>query len=313
MDTRAVWATLGPSHDDSDLEQELRLHLERAAEDARRGADSPERAVRAARIRAGGMEQAMEALRDQRGLPWLTDLTSDLRYGVRMLAKHPGFTSVAVLSLALGIGATTTIFSVMNAALLRPLPLESPDRLVGLWSSRSRTGFGPISYPNYKDYRDQNHVFTGLAASSVARPMNLSGRGTPTQVHGMPVSGDYFSVLGVRPVPGRGFLPEEDRTPGTHPVVVISHGLWQGRFGSDPNVVGDIVVLNGQPFTVVGVALHERMGGSLRQPGGRLVSHDVGFSRHVGCRARAGRARVGRSPQARDLPGSGPSRHEHPC
>ncbi|MCH8991822.1 MAG: ABC transporter permease [Acidobacteria bacterium] len=125
---------------------------------------------------------------------------------------------------------------------------------MGLWSSRSGTGFGPISYPNYKDYRDQNHVFTGLAASSVARPMNLSGRDTPTQVNGMPVSGDYFSVLGVRPVLGRGFLPEEDRTPGTHPVVVISHGLWQGRFGSDPNVVGDIVVLNDQPFTVVGVA-----------------------------------------------------------
>ena len=181
-------------------------------------------------------------------------LLGDLRYAVRLLAKNPGFTIVAVLSLALGIGATTTIFSVMNAALLRPLPLENPDRLVKLWSSRSQSGFGPISYPNYRDYRDQNHVFTGLAASSVARPMNLSGRGTPTQVNGMPVSGDYFSVLGVRPVLGRGFLPEEDRTPGTHPVVVISHGLWQGRFGSDPNVVGDIVVLNGQPFTVVGVA-----------------------------------------------------------
>ena len=185
---------------------------------------------------------------------------------MRMLTRSPGFTTVAVLSLALGIGATTTIFSVMNAALLRPLPLENPDRLVGLWASRTRTGFGPISYPNYIHYRDKNHVFTGLVASSVAKPMNLSGRGIPTLVFGSPVSGDYFSVLGVRPVLGRGFLPEEDRTPGTHPVVVISHGLWQGRFGSDPTLVGDILSLNDQPFTVVGVAPKGFTGASVGSP-----------------------------------------------
>ena len=228
-------------------------------------------------------------------------LLADLKFALRMLAKNPGFTTVAVLSLALGIGATSTIFSVMNAALLRPLPLENPDQLVKLWSSRSRTGFGPISYPNYKDYRDQNHVFTGLAASSPARPMNLSGRGTPTQVNGTPVSGDYFSVLGVRPVLGRGFLPAEDRTPGTHPVVVISHGLWQGRFGSDPNVVGAIVVLNGQPFTVVGVAPKGFTGASVGSPRRTDVwyplmwdFHDMwGAERGLGVLALVGRLKAG--------------------
>ena len=257
---RFPWRTRGQiAHE---VDAELRFHLDRRTEELIDQGMTSEAARREAVRQFGDLAYTKQyccALAERTELKvrrtmLIDEFRHDVRYGVRMLARSPGFTAVAVLSLALGIGATTTIFSVTNAALLRPLPLENPDRLVGLWSSRSRTGFGPISYPNYKDYRDQNHVFTGLAASSPARPMNLSGRGTPTQVNGMPVSGDYFSVLGVRPVLGRGFLPEEDRTPGTHPVVVISHGLWQGRFGSDPNVVGDIVVLNGQPFTVVGVA-----------------------------------------------------------
>ena len=257
---RFPWRTGGQIEDEVDAE--LRFHLDRRTEELIDQGMTPEAARREAVRQFGDLAYTKQyccALAERTELKvrrtmLIDEFRHDVRYGVRMLARSPGFTAVAVLSLALGIGATTTIFSVMNAALLRPLPLENPDRLVGLWSSGSRTGFGPVSYPNYKDYRDQNHVFTGLAAYSMARPMDLSGRDAPMQVNGSPVSGDYFSVLGVRPVLGRGFLPEEDRTPGTHPVVVISHGLWQGRFGSDPNVVGDIVVLNGQPFTVVGVA-----------------------------------------------------------
>jgi putative ABC transport system permease protein len=186
-------------------------------------------------------------------------LWQDLRYGIRMLFKNPFVTAVAVLSLALGIGANSTIFSLVNAVLLKPLPAERPDRLVRLHSilpdgSRSLQ----ISYPNYIDYRDQNQVFSGLVAVSLTA-FTLGADGQTDQILGETVSGNYFTVLGIRAAPGRVFMPEEDR-PGGHPVAVVSHGLWQRRFAADPALVGKIVDLNGDSFTVVGLASKEFTG-----------------------------------------------------
>jgi predicted permease len=177
------------------------------------------------------------------------EMFQDLRYGVRMLRARPGFTAVAVFCLALGIGANTATFGLINAALFRPLPVAEPDRLVGL----SRTNDEPITYPDYTFLRDSNNVLSGLAVDT-DRQLSF-GNGTRSEiVFGSLVSGNYFDVLGIKPFLGRAFLPEEDRTPGTHPVVIISHNFWRGRFDSDPNVIGRTVVLNNHPFTCIGVA-----------------------------------------------------------
>ena len=187
-------------------------------------------------------------------------LWQDLRYGVRMLLKTPGFTLVAVVALALGIGANSAIFSAVNAFLLRPLPVEKPEELVVLFESdRERRSFdNEFSYLDYRDYRDQSQSFSGLIIHSFASAA-IGGGGSSEHdrnglIWGEVVSGNYFDVLGVRAARGRTFLPEEDRTPGTHAVVVISHNLWQRRFASDANIVGQTISMNGRMFTVIGVA-----------------------------------------------------------
>ena len=172
-------------------------------------------------------------------------LIQDLRYGLRMQRRSPGFSAVALLSLALGIGANTTIFSLANAFLLRPLPVEEPSRVVRIYSNR----FSNTSYPNYVDYRDRNQTLAGLAAFQMTS-LSLRNDGEAEHIFGQIASGNYFTVLGVRPALGRTFLPEDDRTPLT----VLSHGFWQRRFASDTGVIGKAVTLNGQSFTVVGVA-----------------------------------------------------------
>jgi predicted permease len=184
-------------------------------------------------------------------------LWQDLRYGARMLVKKPGFTLIAVLTLALSIGANTAIFTWLKAIFLQPLPgVAVSERLVTLHSVLSRSGDRaiPVSYPDYKDYRDRNEVFSGLAAFTLESFNLLDGAGQPERVWGSVVSGNYFEVLGVRMARGRGFAPEEDRTPGSHPVVVISYGLWQRRFAADPALVGKTIKLNQRDFTVIGVA-----------------------------------------------------------
>src|SRR5918911_1645146 len=180
-------------------------------------------------------------------------LLQDLRYGLRMLLKNPGFTLVAVVALALGIGANSAIFSVVNALLLRPLPFEQPDRLVQVWESSAKLGRNeiPASFPNFADWREQNHVFEQTVAYS-AWSFNLTGTAEPERIHSAIVSPAFFSTLGVEPVLGRTFLPGEDE-PGKDLSVVISRRLWQRRFNSDPGVVGRGVELNGKSFTVVGV------------------------------------------------------------
>jgi putative ABC transport system permease protein len=192
-------------------------------------------------------------------------LWQDLRFGARMLMKKPGFTLIVVVTLSLGIGANTAIFTWLKAIILQPLPgVAESHRLVTLHSTLTKSGNQVISvsYPDYKDYRDRNEVFSGLAASNIGIFNLLDGEGQPERVYGSLVSGNFFDVLGVRAALGRTFAPDEDRTPGTHPVAVISHRLWQRRFAADPALIGKTIRLNKRDFTVIGVA-PERFGGSV--------------------------------------------------
>jgi putative ABC transport system permease protein len=204
------------------------------------------------------------------------DLWRDLRFGARMLIKNPGFTAIAVLALALGIGVNTAILSAVNGFVLRPLPVEKPTELVAPYWGRKKDAqvWGHFSYPNYKDLRDQNESFSDLCAwASISAGISSSesraaGEGERAEVvWGELVSANYFDVMGVKPMMGRGFLPEEDRTLNAHSVVVLGHSLWQRRFKADASVVGQTVYLNGLPFTVVGVMPESFLGSAfyLRQ------------------------------------------------
>jgi predicted permease len=184
----------------------------------------------------------------------------DLRGGLRMLKKSPGFTFVAVLSLALGIGANTAIFTIINAVFLHPLPVEEPSRLAEMFTRDTLTvdtnvnfQLTPTSLPNYEDYRDQNTVFSGLAAVTFALPLNWGGQAEPQQLNAALVSGNFFDVLGVKPYRGRTFVSDGDKKLGGNPEVVLSYSLWARRFGSDDKFIGQTITLNGTPYTVVGV------------------------------------------------------------
>jgi predicted permease len=186
----------------------------------------------------------------------MSTLAQDLRFSVRTLLKSPGYASVAVVSLALGIGANTTIFTLINAVFLHPLDVHRPAELVAVMTvDANNPGVWTMSYPNYRDMRDENDVFTGMAAYSFPNPASISvGGAEPEPIFTEFVTGNYFDVLGVEPAAGRFFLPEEDQTPGSHPVAVLGHGFWTRRFGRDAKVPGSTIRLNGHPFTVVGVA-----------------------------------------------------------
>jgi putative ABC transport system permease protein len=181
-------------------------------------------------------------------------LWQDLRYGARMLLKKPGFTLIAVITLALGIGANTAIFSVVNAALLRPLPYAEPDRLAQLWETNIKRDlpFFAVSVPNYVSWKEQSQTFEQLAAWR-RQGVNLTGRGEPERLEGAAVSGSLFSLLGVKPALGRDFLPMEDQPRGRR-AVIISYGLWERRFGRDPNLIGQELALDGVSHIVVGIA-----------------------------------------------------------
>ena len=181
-----------------------------------------------------------------------SDIGQDVRYALRMLAKNPAFTVIAVVALALGIGANTAIFSVVNAVLLRPLPFKHPEQLVMLWENAAHLGF-PKDTPspaNFLDWQKQAQSFTGMAAM-VERSFNLTGVGEPERLEGRRISASLFDLLGVPALLGRTFVADDDR-PGSH-VVLLSHSLWQRRFGSDPGVIGRALTLNGESYTVVGV------------------------------------------------------------
>lgn len=189
------------------------------------------------------------------------NLTQDLRSGVRMLKKSPGFTAVAILSLALGIGANTAIFTIINAVFLHPLPVQEPSQLVEMYTRDTKTvdansnfQLTPTSLPNYEDYRDQNTVFTGLAAATFPIPLNWGGQAEPQQLLGSLVSPNFFNVLGVKAFRGRFFFPDEGKKVGADPVVVLSYALWTRRFGGNPGVVGQTINLNANSYTVIGIA-----------------------------------------------------------
>ncbi len=190
----------------------------------------------------------------------MSNFLQDLRYGLRMLAKNRGVAVLAILSLALGIGANTTIFSFVNALLLRPPAVDDPGRLLEVWTRPTKgdggpLGVMPLNHPDYVYYRDHNQSFSGMLAFSgdpTAQSWNRAGQGETVQ--GQFVSGNFFDVLRVRPQLGRGFLPEEDQPSGGHPAIVLSHAFWRQSLGGDPAIIGKALKLNGTDFTVVGVA-----------------------------------------------------------
>jgi predicted permease len=182
-------------------------------------------------------------------------LWQDLRYGARMLLKKPGFTLIAVVSIALGIAANTAVFTVVNAMLFKPMPVAEPERLVALYTLEPNSSFPrSFSFPDYKDYRDHNDVFSDLFVHYQVS-LSLKNRDDKAElISGELVTGNYFTGLGVAPATGRLFAPDDDRVPGGHPLAVLNHSFWQRRFGADPNIVGRVVRLNGHDFTVIGVA-----------------------------------------------------------
>jgi macrolide transport system ATP-binding/permease protein len=180
-------------------------------------------------------------------------LLQDLRYAIRTLLKKPGFALIVIVTLAVGIGANTAVVSIVNAMLFRPRPVAQPERLVELYVDDVNNPYHNGSYQDFLIFRNQPEIFSDLAAYNIEQ-FKLGGAEDVEQVWGEAVSGNYFELLGVNAVKGRTFLPEEDQNPGTHPVAVISHGLWQRRFGADPAVIGQTITLNHQPLTVIGIA-----------------------------------------------------------
>jgi predicted permease len=235
-----------------DLAEEVRFHLDaRVAHLAASGVPREE-AVRRARLEFGAVESYKDQCRDAHGLRLLDDLRADLRYAVRTLARTPAFALMAIVSLALGVGANTVVFSVVNALVLRPLPVAQPERVVFVQSNRGRPS---QSFPNYRDLRDRNQSFDGLIGYRIS-PMNLENGGAPVRTWGYLATGNYFDVLGVKPALGRFFHEAEDRHEGEAPLAVVSYDCWTARFGGDPAVIGRTIRLNRTPFTIVGVAPH---------------------------------------------------------
>jgi predicted permease len=246
-----VWGTFGRTRTDRDLEDELQVHLELAADEERRRGDPEGGAVRAARLRVGAIPQAMEAQRDQRSLTWLEDLARDLLFACRTLRKAPGFTAAAVVTLALGIGVNTAIFSVVNGVLLNPLPYSGPDQLVALYSRTADQRRDNSSYPNFLDWVRGNHSFSDLAAFR-EDGLNLIGLGQPERVPAEMVSASFFRLLGVQPILGRTFLATDDLL-GAAPVVLISENFWNRKFDSSPTAIGQALTLSGTSYIIIGV------------------------------------------------------------
>jgi putative ABC transport system permease protein len=251
---------------EAEIVEELSQHLEQEYEQALSCGASDDEALRQVleRLNASDLlgrelkhvehriSDQPTALGSERKINFFADLLQDVRYGLRTLAKNPAFTTVAILALALGIGANTAIFSVVDAVLLRPLPFKNPSQLVMLWENAAHLGF-PRDTPspaNFLDWQKQATSFTGMAAMS-ERSFNLTGAGEPERIEGRRVSANLFDLLGVSARLGRTFVPEDDK-PATH-VVLLSHSLWQRRFGSDPGAIGRALTLNGESYTVVGV------------------------------------------------------------
>jgi len=241
------------SRSDKDLEEELRFHLDSATGDARRRSDGQEDAIRHARLSAGSISHSLELLRDQRGLPWLDDARRDLRQTLRIFARARGFTAVAVITLGLGIGAATAMFSVLNAVILRPLAYRDPGTLVVIWTDNVKRQLHEtlVSYPLYVEWKERSRSFSDLGLTSPNTPVTLSGPGEAERLDAVRASASIFSILGVSPVEGRTYSPGEERT--GEPVAVVSRALAERRFGSAAAALGQVLLLDGEPTTVIGV------------------------------------------------------------
>ncbi len=263
-----------PNKRNQDLEREILGHLELEEEEQRSAGVTPDEAKYAARRAFGNVGLIKEVTREMWGWTSLERLGQDLRYAVRMMRKSPGFTAVAVLSLALGIGANTAIFSLMNAVMLRSLPVDEPDRLVLFgkgWAVGITDGLPDgscqlFSYPFYRGVQRKNQVLSGVAAmESLPNDVRgvVSGNTGPEPLRTRLVSGTYFSVLGVNAVAGRTFTDAEDQAPGGHPVAVMSYSWWQRRFGRDRSVIGKTLTIGSTAYTIIGVAPPEFFGTSV--------------------------------------------------
>ncbi len=238
---------------DRELDEELRSHVEMRAADNLAAGMTSEEAGHDAQKRFGNTTLLKEDTRAVDVIAWLDECARDFRFALRMLLRSPGFTAVAVLTLALGIGANTAIFSVVNTVLLRPLPYKDADRLVMVWGYNRARGFntGQVSPLDFADWRSQNHVFENMAASTDST-YTLTGTSQPALIIAYSFSADYFRVLGVAPLLGRTFLPEEEQAGRNH-VTVLSYSFWQTRFGADRGLVGNTIHLDGAPYTVIGI------------------------------------------------------------
>jgi predicted permease len=241
----------GKSKRDEELEEEVRSHLEMAARTRVEMGETSAEAEHAARREFGNVALVKEVTRDAWGWGWLDRLMQDLRFGVRMLAKSPGFTAVAILTLALGIGANTALFSVVNGVLLNPLPYPEPEQLVTLHESKPNFEAGSVSFPNFRDWRKENTTFSMMGISR-GYSFSLTGAGEPEQVRSEFISTDFLPMLGVKPVMGRLFEEGEDEF-GASPIVLISAGFWNRKFGNAPDVIGKGLRLDGRSYTIVGV------------------------------------------------------------
>lgn len=252
---RAFWMRLrgffGSSRRAAEIAAELESHLQFHIEDNLRAGMSPEEARRQAIIRLGGMEQTAQSCRERSTLPWLETVGQDLRFAVRQLKKSPGFTLVVIVTLALGIGVNTALFSIVNTVLLHPISLPHPAELVAVDASKPNFPYGSISWPNFRDWSRDNRSFSGLAIYKHAGFV-LTGAGEAERIHGEYVSSDLFPLLGVRPTLGRLFAPGEDEI-GRGPLVLIGEGFWARKFGSRADILGHALTLDGRTFTIIGV------------------------------------------------------------
>jgi len=279
-----------PQRLEDEMETEVQFHIESYAADLVRSGVPQQEAKRQAHIEFGGIESHKDAVRASLGLRLWGELCADLRYGARMLCKNPAFTTLVVLTLALGIGANTAIFSLIDAVMLRMLPVQQPEQLMLLkWASQSQPGTTPrflrslsgdsyqdhtgrftstsFSYPIFEEIqRGAPNLYSGVLAFADADKLNLGVNGEAGLAVGEYVSGDYFSTLGVRPALGRTISASDDAV-GANPAMVISYGYWTQRFGRDPSVLGKRITVNGIPFTLAGVTPREFFG---IQPGSSI-------------------------------------------
>ncbi|HVH71771.1 MAG TPA: ABC transporter permease, partial [Candidatus Dormibacteraeota bacterium] len=239
---------------DADLADELESHLAMQVEDSIRSGMSPEEARRQALIRLGGTTQAMELYRERSGLPQVDTFLQDVRYGARMLCKNPGFAALAIITLALGIGANTAIFSVVNTVMLRPLPYPNADRLILLnetAENRGRVDMMSVSWQDYLDWRQQARSFQYLGVFR-SQNLTLTGFDQAERLNGAMASSDVFNALGIQPLLGRAFVAEEDKA-GAASVAILSERLWRNRFSASPDVLNRTITLDGMNYTVIGV------------------------------------------------------------